>query len=103
MAEVRGCDFPCVRVPDSYFCGDSCRKGAALYKSGHVHDVNGIWDNPVRIRAKCVPQTSVTKPSYEVELVVSSRFVLFTDATPRSVLVVLQVQPLLQCCFCTYY
>ncbi|XP_049519033.1 uncharacterized protein LOC125943608 [Dermacentor silvarum] len=80
MAEIRGCDFPFVRVQDSYFCGDSCRKGAGLYESGHVHDVKGIWDNPVRISAKCVPQTSVTKPSYEVEFVASVPDFLLQDA-----------------------
>ncbi|XP_077511415.1 uncharacterized protein LOC144121841 [Amblyomma americanum] len=84
MAEVRSCDFPVVRVPDEYFCGDSERKGRALYESGHVHDVAAVWDNPVRIRVKCVAQTSVTKPSYEVELV-AVEIALSVEAASKNV------------------
>ena len=72
MTEVRACDLPLVRVPENYFCGDSVRKGAALYNSGHVSDVTAVWDDNVTIRAKCLPQTSVNKLPYEVELIVST-------------------------------
>lgn len=56
MAEIRGSDSPFVLVSDSYFCGDSCRKGANLCDSACVHDVNRIWDNLVRVCDRCVPQ-----------------------------------------------
>lgn len=46
MAEIHASDSPFVLVPDSYFCGDSCRKGANLCDSARVHD-NRIWDNLV--------------------------------------------------------
>lgn len=71
MAAVQNCDFPFIRVDSKYFCGDSYNKGRALYESGHISDVSAVWDNPISIRAKCVPQTSVTKPAYDVELIVS--------------------------------
>ena len=70
MTEVRTCDLTLLRVPNTYFCGDSVRKGAPLYNSGLVSDVTAAWD--VTLRAKCLPQTSVNKLPYEVELIVST-------------------------------
>lgn len=53
-----------MRVLDYYFSADSCRNAAYLYTRVHmyIHDVTGVWNKPVRIRAECVPQTSVAKP-----------------------------------------
>lgn len=78
MAEAGGCDFSVVCVPGCLFCSDSCRKGAGLHESRHVHDVTGVWDDPVHTRGRCVTQTSITKPSYKVEIVLNSCFSLLT-------------------------
>lgn len=44
---------------------------------------------------RCVAQTSVTRSSYEVQLVVNIRFVLFTKVTSQSLLVLSEVN---HCC-----
>ncbi|XP_054918707.1 PRELI domain containing protein 3A isoform X2 [Dermacentor andersoni] len=46
------------KVPGYFLCGDSCRENADLCGSGYEHNVTGVWDNMVHIRARCVPQAN---------------------------------------------